>query len=157
MDERIFEIHRGLCDFAFYIFEKSFFINIKRKIKRFLHFPILIIPKHVGKDSLFSDKENLNISGKTLILVFRIPVPAQWMLVTEDSECSNIHTDQLIMLLFSQHMWFSEFFARGCSINIHKPQWQISQTKSFISPKRNICWCCFTSRLLIQKRLKRQS
>lgn len=77
MDERIFEIHRGLCDFAFDIDERSFFINSKRKIKRFLHFPILIISKYVEKVSLFSDKENANISGKTLILVFRIPVPAQ--------------------------------------------------------------------------------
>jgi len=49
----------------------------------------------------------------------------------EDSECSNIHTDQL-MLLSSQHMIQSViFYARGCSISIHKPQWQASKTKSF--------------------------
>jgi len=40
----------------------------------------------------------------------------------EDSECSNIHTDQL-MLLSSQHMIQSViFYARGCSISIHKTQ-----------------------------------
>lgn len=55
----------------------------------------------------------------------------------KDSERAENDTEQL-MLLFSQNMWFNQFFARGCSINIHKPKSQIPKTKSIFPLKEHL-------------------